>query len=85
MLNDSPTQCPFATCQCDTENMNTVLFRQNYRLTGINQHKYAYRLKSKAKGNPALNDGQYGIEPQSCSRVLKNHRTLNQNQPRDGH
>jgi MoaA/NifB/PqqE/SkfB family radical SAM enzyme len=56
MFADGPTQCPFATCQCDTENMNTVLFHQNYRLTGINQHKYAYRFKDAAKGNPALNE-----------------------------
>ncbi|HYM01065.1 MAG TPA: SPASM domain-containing protein [Blastocatellia bacterium] len=55
-LGDGARPCPFQTCQCDTENMNTQVFHQNYTLTGINQHKYTYRLKAKAKTDPAVDE-----------------------------
>ena len=40
VLGDSPVQCPAKTCQCDTENVNTVDFSMNYELSGLNQHRY---------------------------------------------
>ena len=48
-LRDSPVPCPFQTCQCDTENYNTVMFESYYKLSGKNQHKYEYRFKDLAQ------------------------------------
>ena len=42
-LMDSPTMCPGTECWCDTENLNTVEFRDTYQLVGLNQHKYKLR------------------------------------------
>jgi hypothetical protein len=49
LLRDSPVPCPFQTCQCDTENYNTVMFESYYKLSGKNQHKYEYRFKDLAQ------------------------------------
>ncbi len=35
-----PRSCPSRACWCDTENLNTKAFREHYRMTGLNQHKY---------------------------------------------
>lgn len=42
-LMESPTMCPGTECWCDTENLNTVEFRNTYQLVGLNQHKYKLR------------------------------------------
>ena len=42
-LLSSPAACPGTECWCDTENLNTVEFRENYELVGLNQHKYVRR------------------------------------------
>jgi sulfatase maturation enzyme AslB (radical SAM superfamily) len=42
-LMESPTICPGTECWCDTENLNTVEFRNTYQLVGLNQHKYKLR------------------------------------------
>lgn len=39
-LLSEPAACPGPECWCDTENLNTVEFRETYRLLGRNQHKY---------------------------------------------
>lgn len=38
-----PTACPGTECWCDTENLNTVEFRETYQLVGLNQHRYLRR------------------------------------------
>lgn len=53
-LNEAPQKCPFRACQCDTENMNTLIFRQNYEMKGINQHKYRFKGGADAKLNEWL-------------------------------
>jgi MoaA/NifB/PqqE/SkfB family radical SAM enzyme len=55
-LNSSPMQCPALTCQCDTENMNTVIFEKNYKFKANNQHKYQYRMKKLSKFLPHLDE-----------------------------
>ena len=55
-LNDGPRPCPFATCQCDTENINTVDFEQHYVRSGINQHRYSYRFSGEAKASPWMDE-----------------------------
>jgi len=42
-LLERPAPCPGTECWCDTENLNTVEFRENYDLVGLNQHKYVPR------------------------------------------
>lgn len=42
-LLEKPSPCPGTECWCDTENLNTVEFRQMYELLGKNQHKYRLR------------------------------------------
>lgn len=55
-LRDTPRPCPFQTCQCDTENINTVQFQQHYRFTGLNQHKYIYRFADEAQQDSRLSE-----------------------------
>lgn len=55
-LNSSPMQCPALTCQCDTENMNTVIFEKNYKFTTKSQHKYKYKKKIISKFLPNLDE-----------------------------
>ncbi len=55
-LNDGPLPCGFASCHCDTENINTVEFEQHYAWVGKNQHKYAYRFAKEAEKNPRLGE-----------------------------
>lgn len=55
-LRDGPRPCPFATCQCDTENINTVDFHQHYVRLGINQHRYAYRFGGEAQAFPWMDE-----------------------------
>ncbi len=55
-LNGSPAQCPFQRCACDTENMNTVNFENNYVFTSRNQHIYKYKFEDMAKTNPAYDE-----------------------------
>ncbi|MFO1322755.1 MAG: SPASM domain-containing protein [Burkholderiales bacterium] len=51
-LYDGPRPCTALDCRCDTENMNTVQFEQNYRNLGHNQHRYEYRFEELARGVP---------------------------------
>lgn len=46
---EGPKPCPALTCQCDTENINTVTFESHYRWTDKNQHRFAYRFAEEAK------------------------------------
>lgn len=39
-LRPGPAACPFSTCQCDTENINTLEFSERYIRPGINQHRF---------------------------------------------
>ncbi|GEM_PF-1690777 len=55
-LHDGPRPCPFQTCQCDTENMNTAVFQAHYLRPGINQHRYIYRFSEQAKTHAALDE-----------------------------
>lgn len=55
-LNNSPTMCPFLTCQCDTENMNTTVFKKYYKHSRKNQHSYTYRYKTISKFLPFLSE-----------------------------
>lgn len=41
-LND-PMQCTSPRCLCDTENINTVVFHNNYKRIGVNQHKFRFK------------------------------------------
>jgi MoaA/NifB/PqqE/SkfB family radical SAM enzyme len=54
LLRDSPVPCPFQTCQCDTENRNTMVFESYYKLSGMNQHKYEYRFTDLAQKDERL-------------------------------
>lgn len=47
-----PMQCTSPTCQCDTENINTVVFHKNYERIGVNQHKFRF----KGSGNSELTE-----------------------------
>lgn len=53
-LGTVPLPCPFNSCQCDTENMNTVDFEQHYEWTDKNQHKYRYRFQKQALTDPRM-------------------------------
>ncbi len=53
---DGPRPCMYDACLCDTENINTVIFEQHYRQTGINQHKYIYRFKNEAEKFPQMDE-----------------------------
>lgn len=57
-LASAPSMCMFNQCQCDTENMNTTQFHQNYQFDSINQHKYHYRNAEAALKNFALDEWQ---------------------------
>lgn len=37
-----PMRCESPSCQCDTENINTVVFHDHYLRTGVNQHKFVF-------------------------------------------
>jgi len=43
---ESPMQCTSLSCQCDTENINTVIFHKHYKRIGVNQHKFEYINKN---------------------------------------
>jgi len=43
---DGPRPCIHASCLCDTENVNTLVFEHHYKIKGINQHKYTYKFKN---------------------------------------
>lgn len=51
-LYDGPRPCTATDCRCDTENMNTEVFRLHYRHTGLNQHRYEYRFLDLAREVP---------------------------------
>ncbi|MEM7586017.1 MAG: hypothetical protein AAF560_21685 [Acidobacteriota bacterium] len=55
-LLEKPTECPVTECWCDTDNLNTVAFRENYEMIGRNQHKYQYRFAEEAKLDPSLDE-----------------------------
>ncbi len=55
-LDAGPAMCPNRTCLCDTENMNTVQFKQHYVRLGVNQHKYRYRDAERALIDPMLDE-----------------------------
>lgn len=52
-----PMRCSSPRCLCDTENINTVVFHDNYERTGINQHKF--RFKNKENDNLSEWDIEY--------------------------
>ena len=55
-LLGGPRICPFDTCQCDTENVNTVQFEEHYEFSAINQHKYSYRFLEDGAHGPARDE-----------------------------
>lgn len=55
-LWNGPRPCMYDTCFCDTENINTVIFEQYYKHTGINQHKFVYRFKDQVEIFPQLDE-----------------------------
>ncbi len=38
-----PMKCTSPRCLCDTENINTVVFHDNYERIGVNQHKFKFK------------------------------------------
>jgi hypothetical protein len=52
----APVECPASNCQCDTENINTVVFEKHYRPYGLHQHGYEYRYAREALENPSLSE-----------------------------
>lgn len=55
-LLDGPRPCPAQRCQCDTENINTVLFEDHYSLKDKNQHRFTYRFEHEAKSHPWMDE-----------------------------
>jgi MoaA/NifB/PqqE/SkfB family radical SAM enzyme len=47
-LRSKAMPCPFNTCPCDTENVNTVQHQLYYESDSINQHKYHYRFRKES-------------------------------------
>jgi MoaA/NifB/PqqE/SkfB family radical SAM enzyme len=60
LLGDSPTPCRFQTCQCPTENYNTVVFESYYKRSGNNQHKYEYRFQDLAQKDERF--GEWNVQ-----------------------
>ena len=48
---EGPMQCTSPRCQCDTENINTVVFHDNYERIGVNQHKFEFKDKENSNLN----------------------------------
>jgi len=46
---DGPRPCIHPSCLCDTENVNTLIFENHYKIKGINQHKYTYKFKTMSE------------------------------------
>jgi hypothetical protein len=42
-LRPGPMTCPFRTCQCDTENINVLEFKERYIRPGLHQHRFRLR------------------------------------------
>ena len=61
-LNPSPIQCSALMCQCDTENMNTIVFQKNYAFTKKNQHEYEYKKKNISKFLPNFDEWKIPYE-----------------------
>lgn len=55
-LLKKPEACPVSECWCDTDNLNTQAFHENYEMLGLNQHKYVYRYAGQAKASPSLDE-----------------------------
>jgi hypothetical protein len=55
-LTSGPMACPVNTCQCDTENINTVIFENHYRWTGPNQHKFVYKHTEDIAKHPWMDE-----------------------------
>jgi hypothetical protein len=55
-LRSGVAPCPFQTCQCDTENINTVQFGIYYEHDSANQHKYRYRFREAALTDRGLDE-----------------------------
>ena len=53
---DGPRPCPVNSCQCDTENMNTLEFGLHYNRAGINQHRYSYKFTEEARLSPWMDE-----------------------------
>ena len=53
---DGPRPCPAMACQCDTENINTVVFEQHYQYLDKNQHRFGYRFAEEAKTAPWMDE-----------------------------
>ena len=55
-LRNGPRPCPADRCQCDTENVNTVVFENHYQLPGLNQHRFRYRFSEDAQKFPWMDE-----------------------------
>jgi len=55
-LAKAPMPCPYSTCQCDTDNLNAVVFGEHYLRDGINQHRYRYRFDELALADPTWSE-----------------------------
>jgi len=55
-LLPGPHPCINDTCLCDTEYINTAIFAEYYKHTGLNQHKYTYKFKELAARFPQLDE-----------------------------
>lgn len=53
---DGPRPCIHASCLCDTENVNTLVFEHHYKIKGINQHKYSYKFKNLSEHTRELDE-----------------------------
>ena len=51
-----PRPCPATSCQCDTENLNTLAFEEHYRRIGKNQHRFRYRFAEEASARPWMDE-----------------------------
>lgn len=55
-LTQGPSPCPAKSCQCDTENINTVDFENYYRWSDKNQHKFIYKFTDEARQFPWMDE-----------------------------
>lgn len=55
-FRSGPSPCPGNRCQCDTENVNTVIFENHYRWENKNQHRFVYRFAQEATQYPWMDE-----------------------------
>jgi hypothetical protein len=53
---DGPRPCPASVCQCDTENINTLVFEDHYQYLDKNQHRFGYRFADEARASPWMDE-----------------------------